>query len=131
MDQNQKHNLAVIRHWFDTINENDTAKMLKEFAEIITGDYLLHDPSTPDLQPGAANFLKLFEQQLAEGADRKLTIEDMFAADDKVVSRVLYEFLALATQERKKMAGITISRFEDGKIIEEWQVVTPLETPSK
>lgn len=130
MSQVQQHNMAVLRHWLDTVNENDVAKMLKEFSEIAAEDYLLHDPSTPDLKPGLADYLKIFKQQMSESADRKVTIDDMFAVDDKVVMRGVYEFLDLATQQRVKLAGMVISRFEGGKIKEEWQIVAPLAVPS-
>lgn len=126
MSQNPVQNLAVMRHWINTVNENDVAKMLKEFAEIIAEDYCLHDPSTPDLKPGAAEYLKLFEQQMLAIADRKATVDDMFAVEDKVVSRGTYEFLDLATQERNKAMFMVISRFEGGKLKEEWQILAPV-----
>jgi len=130
MSQDPPKNMAVLRHWFDTINKNDVAKMVKEWREIATEDYLLHDPATPDLKPGLADYLKLFEQQMAAVADRKVTIEDMFAVGDKVVLRGVYQFLDLATQEQIKMAAIGISRFEGGKIKEEWQILAPFAVPS-
>ena len=130
MSQDPQKNLAIMRHWFNTVSENDVAKMVKEIAEIAAEDYLLHDPSTPDLKAGLTDYLKLFEQQLAASADRKVTIDDIFTADDKVVFCGEYEFLDLATQERNKMAAIVISRFEGGKIKEEWQVLAPIATPS-
>jgi predicted SnoaL-like aldol condensation-catalyzing enzyme len=131
MSEDPQKNLAVMHHWFDTVNENDVAKMLKEFAEIATEDYLLHDPATPDLQPGLADYLKLFEQQLAESADRKATIDELFAVDDKVVLRGVYEYLDLATQKRNKVVAMGISRFEGGKIKEEWQILAPYAPSNK
>ena len=130
MSQDPQKNMAVLRNWFDTINKNDVAKMVKEWREIATEDYLLHDPATPDLNPGLADYLKLFEQQMAAITDCKITIEDMFTVDDKVVSRGIYEYLDLGTQQRIKMAAIGISRFEGGKIKEEWQILAPFAVPS-
>ena len=130
MSQDPQKNMEVIRHWFNTVNSNDLDQMIKEFAEIISDDYVMCDPATPDLQPGAANYLKLFEQDMARSADRKITIGDMFAVDDKVVSRADYEYLDLASQERKKVAAMAISQFEDGKIKAEWQILAPYATPS-
>jgi predicted SnoaL-like aldol condensation-catalyzing enzyme len=130
MSQDQQKNMEIIRHWFDTINDNDVAKILKEFAEIATDDYLLHDPSTPNLKAGLAKYLKLFKQQLSGSADRQVTVDDIFALDDKVVFRGEYEFLDVATQKRKKMAAMGISRFEGGKIKEEWQIITPYAVPT-
>ena len=68
MSQDPQKNMAVIRHWLDTVNKNDVAKMLKEWGEIAAEDYVIHDPSTPDLQPGLAGYLKLFEQQMSASA---------------------------------------------------------------
>ena len=131
MSQNPENNMAVLRHWFDTVNDNDVSKMLKEFGEIATEDYLLHDPSTPDLKPGLSDYLKLFEQQMAATADRKVTVDNMFAVDDKVVFHGVYEYLDVETQKRGKVAAMGISRFEGGKIKEEWQILAPFASPSK
>ncbi len=130
MAENLVHNMAVMRHWFNTVNENDLTKMVKELGEIITEDYLLHDPSTPGLPSGRADYLKVFEQQMAATADRKATIEDLFAVDDKVITRGIYECLDLTTQERIRVAVMVISRFKGGKIKEEWQIVSPISSPT-
>ncbi len=125
MSQDPQKNMAVIQHWFNTVNGNDVTEMVKEGAEIIADDYVIHDPGTPDLQPGAANYLKQFEQDMAGSADRKVTMTDLFAVDDKVIGHGVYEFLDLASNERKKVAAMVISRFEGGKIKEEWQILAP------
>ena len=125
MAHNQQKNLKVIQHWFDTVNSNDLERILKEIAEIISDDYMIYDPATPDMQPGAANYLKIFKRDMVGSADRKITVGDMFAVDDKVVVRADYEFLELASQERKKFAAMVISQFEGGKIKAEWQITAP------
>jgi ketosteroid isomerase-like protein len=73
----------------------------------------------------------LFEQQMMAIADCKVTLEDMFAVEDKVVSRGVYEYPDLATQERSKAAFMVINRFEGGKIKEEWQILVPFTPPSQ
>ncbi len=127
MSQDQQKNMSVMRHWLNTVNENDMAKMLKELGDILAEDYLLHEPSNPNPKPGRADYLKSFEQQQSGIADQKVTIDDLFAVDDKVVLRGEYEFLDRATQNRMKMAAMVISRFEGGKIKEEWQILAPLD----
>jgi predicted ester cyclase len=63
--------------------------------------------------------------------DAHVTIEDMIAEGDKVVTRIsgtathkgdLYGPVGLVPATNKKITwhGITISRYKDGKIIESW-----------
>jgi ketosteroid isomerase-like protein len=123
-DQTQK-NMQVLKHWFETVSKGDIAKMMKELAEIITKDYLLHDPSAPNLQPGREKCLESFEQDIKNMVGIRVNIENMFGVEDKVATQGIFEWLDVKTQERKKMMGIVISRFENGKLAEEWQVLAP------
>jgi ketosteroid isomerase-like protein len=123
-DQVQK-NMQVLKHWFETVSKGDIAKMRKELAEILTKDYLLHDPSTPNIQPGREKYLESFEQDIKNMVGIRVNVENMFGVEDKVATQGIFEWLDVKTQERKKMMGIIISRFENGKLAEEWQVLAP------
>ena len=130
MSQDPRKNMEVLRHFLDTMNENDTIRTMKELGEILTEDYVLHDPSLPDLKPGRAAFLEFFEQSLKENANHRVTVDDMFGLEDKVVTRGIYEYTDLKVNEHRKMMMIVISRFEDGKLAEEWGVFAPIAAPS-
>lgn len=123
MSNDVQKNMQVLRHWFDFVNKGGNfAKMKKAWADICTDGYTLHDPSTPDLKPGLAAYMEFFDQAYKNMADMRINIDEMFAVEDKVVSRGIFEWVEGKPHEKKKMMFIVISRFENGKIAEEWQV---------
>jgi predicted ester cyclase len=99
--------------------------MKKELEEICTQDYMLHDPSAPNFKPGLADFLEGWVQMVGNFKEIRLNIEDMFGVGDKVISRGIFEWTDAKTQEKNKVMAIVISRFENGKLAEEWQVMAP------
>ena len=65
--------------------------------------------------------------------DRVLVADDMIAVEDKVITRWTWtgtykgQYLGIEpTGKRVTVTGITISRIEDGKVVEEWEEVTRL-----
>jgi len=130
MSQDPQKNMEVLRHWFRTMGENDTIKIMKEAREIYTEDYMLHDPGLPDLKPGLVGFLDFLDQVLKENTNHRLTVDDMFGLEDKVVTRGGYEYMDLRANEHRGMMTMIISRFEDGKLKEEWQVSAPIAASS-
>jgi predicted SnoaL-like aldol condensation-catalyzing enzyme len=126
MSTETQKNMQVLRHWFETLEKGNHSQKMKELKDICTEGYVIHDPSTPNIQPGIANYIESFNQFMKENAGPRVIIEDMFGVGDKVVSRAVFEFIELKTHEQKKMTGIVISRFEDGKLAEEWQVLAPI-----
>jgi steroid delta-isomerase-like uncharacterized protein len=95
--------------------------------EIYASDYVSHDPASGEIRgiEGAKQFAAKFRQAFP---DLQPTIEDMVAEGDEVV----YRFRARGTHQgetedfgpptgnRVEIAGITIERFSEGKIVEEW-----------
>jgi predicted SnoaL-like aldol condensation-catalyzing enzyme len=131
MSNDVQNNMQVLRHWYETVQKGDFIKMKNEWADICTDGYTLHDPSTPDLKPGKANFMEFFDQAFKNMSDIRLKIEEIFGGGDKVVSQGIFEWVEGKPPEKKKMMGIIISRFEDGKVAEEWQVMAPFAAPAK
>ena len=94
--------------------------------ECCTEDYVGHDPLLGDTDRAASK--QSIADYRAAFPDLAFTIEDIFAADDKVV----YRWTGEGTFENPMMgveptgergdpvSGITIDRFEDGKIAESW-----------
>ena len=90
--------------------------------------------STPEGQLEGINDLKDFIQGLRNGfPDLNLRIDDLFAATDKACTRFTLtgthkgEYLGVkATDKAVKVSGVVISRFEEGKIIEDWELLDQL-----
>lgn len=80
-----------------------------------------------DLPPGFAGFQQWVTTIHTAFPDIHYTIEDMIAADDKVVTRVLVEgthqddFMGMSPTGRSfRITGINIDRFAGDKMVEHW-----------
>lgn len=97
-------------------------KNLELLDELLSPDYVWHGP-------GQDAGKEAYEMYLSAFPDLKMTAEDRFSAGDKVVTRFVSEGTHRgdlpsipATGKRVSgIAGIFISRVEDGRIVEEWE----------
>ena len=118
-------NKALVRREFEEMfgqgGDLDTV------GEFYAPDYVLHEPTSGDV-PGleaARQFAATYREAFP---DLQTTIEDQVAEVDKVVSRFSgrgthlgeTEDFGLATGNRIEITGITIDRFADSRIVEEW-----------
>ena len=116
-------------------NKTDTRRAIEEFwnqgkiellDEFWAPNYINHDPTNPEVRD-----LEGFKQWViaarAAFPDLNVTIDDLIAEGDKVVTRWTVrgtqkgEFGKIpATGKQVTFTGITISRFADGKTVESW-----------
>jgi steroid delta-isomerase-like uncharacterized protein len=96
--------------------------------EFYAGEFVMHDPSNPDRLPGPEGTKQMVAAFLAAFPDLHVTIEDLIAEGDKVVTRVSGtgthrgEYLGIPPTGKKiSFTGISIFRLVDGKYIEGWQ----------
>jgi len=90
--------------------------------------------SSPEGQLEGIDQLRDFIQGLRQGfPDLNLSIDDLFVAENKVCTRFTLtgthqgEYMGIrATGKVIKVTGVVISRFTDGKIIEEWETLDML-----
>ena len=96
--------------------------------EVVVPNYVYHEPHNPmngpdELKQGMSMFLTAFP-------DMQFTIEEMVAEGDKVVKR----WKAVATHKGElmgipptgnqvTMTGMSMARFADGKLAEEWEAM--------
>lgn len=118
-----EENIAASRRFIDEAFNGGNFDVIDELT---SDDFVDHDPLVGDTDREGA------KQSLAgyRGAfpDLQMTIEDIFAAGDKVV----YRWTAEGTFENEMMGlhptgekgdpvrGISIDRFEGGKMVESW-----------
>jgi steroid delta-isomerase-like uncharacterized protein len=118
-----QENIATSRRF---IEEAFNRGNLSVIDELSTEDFVGHDPMTGDQdKEGAKQSIKGYRDAFP---DLHATIEDIFAAGDKVA----YRWYAEGTFENEIMGlqptgergdpvrGITIDRFEGGKVAESW-----------
>jgi steroid delta-isomerase-like uncharacterized protein len=95
--------------------------------EIYAPDFVGHDPASGEIRAieGAKQFAAKFRQAFP---DLQPTIEDMVAEGDRVVTRFSArgthqgetEDFGPPTGDRVEIVGVSILRFAEGKIVEEW-----------
>ncbi len=117
-------NKELVRSCFEKMcNQHDVDGAL----ELISEDYMLHDPMEPDFPGGREAFKKMCSGYVEAFRDSSCTIEDQFAEGDRVATR--WTVSGCQTKDLPGMpskggcfnvGGITISRVADGKIAEEW-----------
>jgi|Tabmets5t2r1_1033131.scaffolds.fasta_scaffold31043_1 steroid delta-isomerase-like uncharacterized protein len=94
--------------------------------EVYASDVVWHEPDQ-DIEgvEQARQFVSMYKTAFP---DIHATVEDLIAEDDKVVSRVTIrgthqgeiEEFGPPTGRQVELAGISISRIEGGKIVEDW-----------
>ncbi len=116
-------NIAVSRRLVEDAFGNGNLALLDELC---TEHYVDHDPLQGDRDRDEVK--QTIADYRAAFPDLKFTIDDVFAADDKVVVRwradgtFENEFMGLKPTGEKgePVAGIGIDRYEDGKVAESW-----------
>lgn len=123
----EEQNTAVIKCIVGLINQ----RRLSELAELAHPDFKRYDlaGALPEVS-GTNGPVNLVQVVLRAIPDLHYQIQQTVAKDDRVVVHVrgagthLGEFLGVAgTGRRIEWNGINIYRFEDGKVIETWQLL--------
>jgi steroid delta-isomerase-like uncharacterized protein len=116
-------NKEILRHFFeDLFNRGD----LSVANEIVGQDYINHNP-VPGETPGREGQKAFVSYLRSSFPDIHFKIEDMIAAEDKVVTRVSItgtqqgEFAGIpATGKTAHVTAINIHRIRNGQIQEGW-----------
>jgi predicted ester cyclase len=116
-------NIAAARRVLDEAFTNGNVDVIDE---VCAEGYVNHDPIMGDQNADAAK--ETISAYKAAFPDLTLTVDDIFAAGDKVVTRWTgtgtfeNEFMGQAPTGEKgdPIHGIGIDRFEDGEIVESW-----------
>lgn len=96
-------------------------------SELISEDYILHDPTNPDFPGGREAHKEMCKGFSEVMRDTSCSIEDQVAEGDRVVTR--WRFSGCQTKDLPgipskggcfNISGITISRVANGQIAEEW-----------
>lgn len=115
-------NKKTARQSFEAFEKNDLSLLEK----ITDPNYRFHFPGQPD----ALNFeeaKKIQSEYNVAFPDAKITIDQQIAEGDKVLTRVTYtgthkgKMQNIAPSGKSvKVTGMSLQRFEKGKIVEEW-----------
>jgi predicted ester cyclase len=120
---------AVIAQFAGPVRKHDVARI----RDLFTPDFRLHVPNYPDWPRGHEGAIRMFAQMSALFPDMELIMEDIFGEADRVCVRWRYKGTQSGTFEgrvgdgsRVESVGISVYRFENGRIAEDWGVDVPL-----
>src|SRR5215213_6975508 len=119
----EENEAIVLRHWEEVVSGGN----LDIIDEIFAPDFVAHEADQDIRGPeGVRRFIFMLREAFP---DLYVTVEDVIAEDDKVVQRWTGrgthqgELMGIPPSgNRISVAGITISRFEGGKVAEEWEI---------
>ena len=118
-------NKAIIRRIVEEIQNRDNLALIDE---LLAPNFVNHTPA-PGLPPDREGIKQLLSMFRAAFPDGSMTIEDMVAEGDKVVSRKTYrgthqgEFMGIPPTGKHVTVGlIDIMHIVDGKVVEHWNV---------
>ncbi|MDQ3808887.1 MAG: ester cyclase [Chloroflexota bacterium] len=117
-----EENKALVRRFFEAFFANDAAAL-----EEVTSQDVVYHTAPPGLSAGIQGYRELMAMYHGAFADLRLTIDDMIAEGDKVVTRFTGsgthrgDFMGVAPTGKQAAAGaISIVRVAGGKVTEEW-----------
>jgi steroid delta-isomerase-like uncharacterized protein len=119
----KEHNTAIVTECFAYASHGDRAGL----ERILGPGFVIHTPEEHRGVDGLLDMVGTFRRALP---DLTVTVDDQFADGDHVASRFTVrgthegELLGTPPSGREvAVCGITVSRCEDGRIAEEWEVL--------
>ena len=123
----EEQNMALVKRMYEELNKG-TAADLEAAKELAAPGYSHYYPSS---NPNSVSLEEMWESLLPifeAFPDFNWSVEDVFAAGDKVVVRFVFrgthqgEFMGIPpTGKKVETGGINIVRFENGKSVEDWE----------
>jgi predicted ester cyclase len=112
-----EENLALVRRYVEeAMNGGDLAVVDATHAPT----YRYHAPSRPEEVRSREDLRRQLTRLRSDYPDGRFTIEDLIAADDKVVERYSAQATHAATGNPIAITGINIFRIADGQVVEYW-----------
>lgn len=115
-----KENVEVAKRWnLEVMNQRKTDCL----EEVLHPQYQWHcqTDSPWSTEPGGIMAVKEYFVSGDWDPNFRITIDDIFGAEDKVALRMTFW-----SGEKPTSVAIAIYRFADGKIIDDWACTTPL-----
>ena len=123
-----ENNIALVQDYWNFMNEGN----LQAGEDLLAANYVYHGPRGLEVI-GPEKYKELITEYYTAFPDFCITINDLFGSGDRVVSRYtatgthIGEFMgAPPTGNEITFQGIVISRLENGKVAEDWEVLDEL-----
>jgi len=122
---NPQHNLNQVKRLFEEVF---TKGDLPVCNELISDNIRFHDPACGGTKMGLKLFKEMENSYKQAFPDKKAKIDEIFVLEDRVVVRWTVSAThsgelkgSPASDNKIQVGGISIYRFENGKIAEVWQ----------
>lgn len=115
-----ERNKAASRVAFEVWNTGE----LDLLDRFVAPDVIHHDRYDPHGAHGLAGMKRAIKENRERYPDLAIAVDDQLAEGERVATR----WTATMTREGKRVAlnGVTIDRFQDGKIVEAWRTIDML-----
>jgi steroid delta-isomerase-like uncharacterized protein len=125
----EEQNKALVKSMFEAWEKGD----FEAYKEVVAPEFVWHNPSSSTRPMSREETIKFGKMLHSAFPDVTFSIEELIAAEDRVISRFIIrgthegEFQGIpATGNKIEHSGIMISRIENGKIVEEKEEVDRL-----
>jgi len=120
----EEQNKALAIRYVEAFNKGD----FDAFKELLSTDYAIYNPSGFPKPTSREKLIENYEMAMKAFTEFTWSIEDIIAAGDKVIIRVIANGFykggvpGLPTKAKEfEFSLISIMRMENGKVAEEWQ----------
>ena len=117
----------LFQRWIEAWCARDLSQADRVADEMVHKDYVMHDPSSPDLGQGPEVWKKFARQVLEENSHVHMTIEDFFGEEDKTATRLMVRTTSASTGKTVSFPVQFITHWVGDQCAEEWQLVGPTE----
>ena len=121
-------NKAVILRWIEGLNTGNASALEALVDELYTVDFTGHINAQVGAVVGREGVKRNVRKALKSTPDVRLTVEDIFAEGDRVVSRLTTIGADSSTGKPVRNLVMNIWRLVGGQIVEGWQLVVSAET---
>lgn len=106
----------------EVFNSQSVAEFDRLADEMFAPDYILHDPGMPNFGTGPAALKRFMHQVVENQPDVHIVVEDVIAEGDEIAIRFSVYATEPSTGKPVVTQAMSISRFSNGKFVEEWQI---------
>ncbi len=111
--------------YMDIVNQGDLGRIDKAIDEFYAPDVVLHYPPAPNLAPGAAGVKQFVHMLFTDFTDIHVKLDSMFGEGDEAACRYTWQATNVKTGKRTTLPLLNISRWDGGRIVDEWEVAGP------
>ena len=126
----EQTNKEFARRWNEEIWGQQNVDAIDD---LVAEDFVGHDPSRPEPVRGPDGVRTVVEMLFSAFPDTQVDLEEVVAEGDRIAMRITAsgthegEFMGIEpTGEEMEVSVMTFQRIEDGKAVEEWQIVDTL-----